>query len=536
MNRRHFLASGVLVLALTAFHVRGQGTQTAAEPVHPDAIAQIRDEGLNRSQVMQVASYLTDVHGPRLTNSPGIRAAADWTLGKMKAWKLSNVSLETWGPFGRGWTNDHFHAAMITPYRRTLIGAVKAWTPGTRGTIRGEVVKAIVTTQADADRLKGTLGGKFVLAVEPRQVTPQFTPNGTRFTDEQLQTMANPPQRGGGQRQGQGQRGGAQRGEAPGTPPARPLTIQQRNDFYREEGVLAVIEHGSGTGGNIAIQDGGGWQVNAPPVPVQIVFAVEHYGMMLRNVDLGVPVTLEVNVENTFHDQDLNAFNIVGEIPGTDKPDSVVMLGAHFDSWHAGMGATDNAAGVAVMLEAMRILKATGLPLRRTVRVALWTGEEQGLFGSQAYVTDHFAVRRTMELKPGHANFSVYFNVDNGTGQIRGVYLQGNEGARPVFEAWMQPFRDFGMTTLAARSVGGTDHTRFDEVGLPGFQFIQDPIEYDTRTHHTSMDTFERLVPKDMMQNAVIVAAFAYHAANREELFPRKPLPAPAPQRGQRGN
>jgi hypothetical protein len=347
--------------------------------------------------------------------------------------------------------------------------------------------------------------------------------------------MVNPPQRGGrgGQRgaPADGQRGG-QRADGP---PPQPLTVQQRNDFYREEGVLALIEHGSGTGGNIAIQGGGDWRTNAPPVPVQIVLAVEHYGMIYRNVERGIPVTLEANVQNTFHDQDLNAFNIIGEIRGTTKGGEVVMVGAHFDSWHAGTGATDNAAGSAVMMEAMRILKAARLPLQRTVRIALWTGEEQGLFGSQAYVADHFAVRQTMELKPGHSTLSVYFNVDNGTGQIRGVYSQGNEAARSVFEAWMQPFKDFGMTTLTARGTGGTDHTNFDAVGLPGFQFIQDPIEYDTRTHHTSMDTFERLVSKDMMQNAVIVASFVYHAANREELFPRKPLPAPPAQRGGRG-
>jgi Zn-dependent M28 family amino/carboxypeptidase len=270
-------------------------------------------------------------------------------------------------------------------------------------------------------------------------------------------------------------------------------------------------------------------------VPAYISLAAEHYGILMRNAAMNVPVSLEMNIENKFHDDDLNAFNVVGEIPGTDKADEVVMVGAHFDSWHTGTGATDNAAGSAIMMEVMRILKATGLPMRRTVRIALWTGEEQGLFGSAAYVRDHFAARDTMSLKPDHGKMSVYFNVDNGTGQIRGVYMEGNEGARPVFEAWMQPFKDFGMATLTARGTSGTDHTSFDAVGLPGFQFIQDSIEYDTRTHHSNMDVFERLQSKDMMQNAVIVASFVYNAATRDELFPRKPLPAPPAQRGRGG-
>jgi Zn-dependent M28 family amino/carboxypeptidase len=266
-----------------------------------------------------------------------------------------------------------------------------------------------------------------------------------------------------------------------------------------------------------------------------VSLAAEHYGILIRNVEKNVPVELEMNVENKFYDDDLNSFNVIGELRGTDKADEVVMLGAHFDSWHSGTGATDNAVGSAIMLEAMRILKATGLPLRRTVRIALWTGEEQGLYGSEAYVRDHFAVRRTMELKPDHAKMSIYLNVDNGTGQIRGVYTQGNTGARPVFEAWMQPFKDFGMTTLSPGGTSGTDHQNFDAVGLPGFQFIQDDIEYDTRTHHTNMDVYERLQTKDVQQNAVIVASFAYNAATRDQLFPRKPLPAPQGQRGGRG-
>ena len=259
--------------------------------------------------------------------------------------------------------------------------------------------------------------------------------------------------------------------------------------------------------------------------------AVEHYGRIWRMLEKTLPVQMEMNIENKFYDQDLNSFNIVAEIPGTDRADELVMLGAHFDSWHTGTGATDNAAGSAVMMEAVRILKATGLKVRRTVRLALWTGEEEGILGSRAYVTQHFADRQDMKLKPDHSKFAGYFNVDNGTGAIRGIYLQGNEAVAPVFQTWMQPFKNMGMTSLSIRNTGGTDHLSYDAVGLPGFQFIQDPVEYGSRTHHSNMDVYERIQAADMMKNAVIVAAFVYHTANRDEKLPRKPLPTPQPVR-----
>ena len=296
------------------------------------------------------------------------------------------------------------------------------------------------------------------------------------------------------------------------------------------EGVAATIEPGRGDGGTVFVQSGGSRNASDPPSVPQIVMAVEHYNRLVRILDKKIPVSLELDVKNTFYDSDLNAFTVVGEIPGTDKADELVMIGAHFDSWHTGTGATDNAAGSAVMMEAMRILKATGLRLRRTVRIGLWTGEEEGILGSRAYVTEHFADRTTMETKPAHAKFSGYFNVDNGTGAIRGVYLQGNEAIAPVFRAWMEPFKNLGMTTLTIRNTGGTDHLSYDAVGLPGFQFIQDPIEYDSRTHHSNMDVYDRVQAADMMQNAVIVASFVYHAANRDDLLPRKPMPRPAPR------
>jgi carboxypeptidase Q len=555
MKRTRLFVAGLWVLAVSVLLAHPVAAQLARESVDLSAMAKIRDEGIQRSKVMETASYLTDVFGPRLTNSPNIKAAAQWTTKKMRDWGLTKVNLETWGPFGRGWSNERTYVAMVKPYAFPLIAYSRAWTPSTKGTVTGDAVLAILNTPADLEDCRGKLRGKFVMTAASSNLQAQFQAPGSRLTDQQLEALANPQQRGRG-----GQRGAGGNAPVParlpgqlcgGTLPAPQIARgqqqtpeqqafpAQRNKFYLDEGVLALVAPGQATGsvagGTVFVQSGGGRNANDPPVPSQVSLAAEHYGILMRNVEKGLPVSLEMNIENKFYEDDLNSFNIIGEIAGTDKAGEVVMLGAHFDSWHTGTGATDNAAGSAIMLEAMRILKATGLPLRRTVRIALWTGEEEGLFGSQAYVRDHFAVRQTMELKPDHAKMSVYFNVDNGTGQIRGVYMEGNEAARPVFEAWMQPFKDFGMTTLTPRGTGGTDHTNFNDVGLPGFQFIQDDIEYDTRTHHSNMDVYERLQSKDMMQNAVIVASFVYDAANREELFPRKPLPPPPAQRGGRG-
>ena len=302
--------------------------------------------------------------------------------------------------------------------------------------------------------------------------------------------------------------------------------------FYAQEGVVAVLEPGTGRNDHGAILVQGPSQNRDPKEPLtaaQIVVASEHYNRIARLLERDMRVTIELNVQNRFVDDTLEAFNVIAEIPGTDRADEIVMLGAHFDSWHAGTGATDNAAGSAAMMEAMRILKATGVRMRRTVRLALWTGEEQGLLGSRAYVKQQFGDRVTMQLKPAHAKLSAYFNHDNGTGAIRGVYLQGNEAVRPIFAAWMEPLRSLGMTTLTIRNTGGTDHLPFDEVGLPGFQFIQDPVEYSTYSHHTNMDVYDRIQAQDMMKNAVIIASFVYHAANRDALLPRKALPRPRP-------
>ncbi|PYS55936.1 MAG: peptidase M28 [Acidobacteria bacterium] len=498
-------------------------TAQMQDKVDLDAIYKIKEEGLNRSQVMDILSYLTDVYGARLTGSPQIRAAGEWAKKKLMEWELVNVNLEPWGPFGRGWSNENFSARVNSTSSFQVIAYPKAWTPGTSGPITADVVAAVINNDQDFDKFRGQLRGKFVMITPLRDVPALFEAPGHRFTDEELLAMSNQPV--------QPPRGG---GPGPQTTPGggrgNPQNFNDRRlKFFLDEGVAATIEAGQGSGGTVFVQGGGGRNASDPPVPAQVVMAIEHYGRIWRMLEKKLPVRMEMNIENKFYDQDLNSFNVVAEIPGTDKADELVMLGAHFDSWHTGTGATDNAAGCAVMMEAVRILKATGLKMRRTVRLALWTGEEEGLLGSRAYVTQHFADRQDMKLKPEHSKFAGYFNVDNGTGAIRGLYLQGNEAMAPVFQTWMQPFKNMGMTGLSIRNTGGTDHLSYDAVGLPGFQFIQDPVEYNSRTHHSNMDVYERVQAADVMKNAVIVASFVYHTANRDEKLPRKPLPKPQP-------
>jgi len=485
----------------------------AAEKVDLDAVYRIKEEGLERSQVMDTASYLTDVYGPRLTGSPDTKEAADWAQKTMRSWGLSNVHTEKW-MFGRGWRSERVVAMALTPRAYPLIAYPKAWTPGTNGPVSGEAVIAVIAQDKDFDTFRGQLRGKFVLSVPMRDVPAHFEPAGRRYTDADLAELAKQP---------------SARGRGRGNAQAAQAFNRKRNQFWIDEGVAAVLDFSRGDDGTVFVQGGGSRDPKEPPVPPMVTLEIEHYGRILRTLQKKIPVTLQMDIVNRFYDDDQSAFNIIGELPGTDKADEVVMLGAHFDSWHTGTGATDNAAGSAVMMEAMRILKATGVKRRRTVRIALWTGEEQGLLGSKEYVKAHFGDPATMKLLPEHAKLSGYFNVDNGTGQIRGVYLQGNEAIAPLFQSWMEPFRNMGMSTLAIRTTGGTDHLSFDAVGLPGFQFIQDEVEYNSRTHHSNMDTYERLQPTDMMRNAVIVATFVQNAANRDEKLPRKPLPLPTP-------
>jgi carboxypeptidase Q len=518
----HGKTLGVLVLVSSLATLVGAQSVPTPERVDLDAVYRIKDEGLQRSQVMDTAWYLTEVHGPRLTNSPSMRAAAGWATKRLGEWGVSNVRQETWGPFGRGWANDKFSAAVVSPQPFPLIAFPRAWTPGTNGPVTAEVIAALITRDDEMKTWAGKLRGKIVLSRATPEVRALFTPLGRRYGDQDLVDLQSQPVTAG-------------RGRA-GGPPADPNFAERLKQFFLREGVVATLEPANGRSdhGTILVTNAPRQyrDPKEPPTIPQIMVASEHYNRIARLIQKQITVTLQLDVQNRFVDEGLDSFNIVAELPGTDRADEVVMLGAHFDSWHAGTGATDNAAGSAAMMEAMRILKTTGLRMRRTVRLALWTGEEQGLLGSRAYVKQQLGDPATMVLKPAHAKLSAYFNMDNGTGAIRGVYLQGNESVRPIFDAWMEPFRSLGMTTLSIRSTASTDHIPFDEVGLPGFQFIQDPIEYGTHSHHTNMDLYDRLQPEDLMKNAVIIASFVYNAANRDALLPRKALPkprAPAP-------
>lgn len=526
--RKHRTALVILLLVAAVLPLRAQAPSAA----DLNAIYQIKDEGFNHSQVMEIMSYLTDVYGPRLTNSPDIKQAAEWTTSKMKEWQLANVHLEQWGPFGKGWSNERFSLQAISPRPFPLIAYAKAWTPGTSGVVTAEAVYAPIQKEEDFEKYRGKLKGKFVMTAEPPEVKARFEAQGHRYTDAELAEEATEPVPGG--RPDQQERFARFRAQ-------RELN-QKIQKFLVDEGIAVWLEPSPGDDGTVFVSGGGGRDPKDPPAPPRVAVASENYGRLVRMLEKKVPVTLLADIQNKFYEDDLNSFNIIGEIPGSEKAkaDEVVMIGAHFDSWHSGTGATDNGAGSGVMLEAMRILKTTGVKLRRTVRIGLWTGEEQGLLGSRAYVKQHFGSweadpaasdKEILKLLPEQAKLDAYYNVDNGSGKIRGVYLQGNEAIAPLFTQWMEPFHNVGMTTLSIRNTGGTDHLAFDAVGLPGFQFIQDPIEYDSRTHHSNMDVYERIQEPDMKQMAVIVASFVYLTANRDEFVPRKPLQKTRPKR-----
>ncbi len=516
MERRNTRGYVKLAAIATLALALASAASAQTEWLAPDAsiISKFEDEGSQHSHIMEVMGYLTDIYGPRLTNSPNIREAGEYAVKTLSAWGLANVHEETWGPFGRGWSNELFEANEIVPQHFPLIAYPKAWTPGTNGPITADAIYARIEKEEDFAFYRGRLRGMFVLTAPMRVVEAQFEAPAHRYTDQELADLAQP--------------------RPPQPPPDKSTRDRLRKQqefnvklvkFLTDEGAAAWLEPAPHDGGTMTVMSGGSRDPKDAVVLPRVAVDIEHYGRIFRTLEKNIPVTLRINIANKFYDDNLDSFSIVAEIPGADKPDEVVMLGAHFDSWASGTGATDNAAGSAVIMEAMRILKTCGVKMRRTVRLALWTGEEEGLLGSRAYVMDHFADRNSMDLKPDYSKFSAYFNVDNGTGKIRGIYLQGNEAVRPIFEKWMEPFKPEGMTTLSARGTGGTDHVSFDEVGLPGFQFIQDPIEYETRTHHTNMDVYERIQAADLKQMAVIVASFVYMTANAEQLLPRKPFP-----------
>jgi hypothetical protein len=521
-----------LALALVAL-----GVAMAQDKPDLAAITKIKDEGLNRSQVMDVLSYLTDVYGPRLGGSPNIRKAGDWVQKKLTEWGFANVHAEPY-EYGRSWELKRFQAHMVEPTYEPLIGFPKAWTPGTNGLVRGEAVRVDIAAEADIEKYRGKLKGMFVLTQPVQELSPHLTPDAKRYTDEDLAGLVMMPEPG-------QQRGRFGRGGFPNRDLARKI-----NEFFIAEGVAAVLDTSRGDDGTIFVQGGGSRAKDAPPLPPQVTLAAEHYNRICRILDKKIKVLLEIEVQADFPSQDLNDFNIIAELTGTDKKDEIVMVGGHFDSWQGGTGAADDAVGCAAAMEAVRILKDAGLKPRRTIRLALWGGEEGGLMGSRAYVSQHFASRPTPPanlergseefrkwmqanagapptLKPEYSKLSGYFNYDNGSGKIRGIYLQGNEELRPIFTAWLAPFADMGATTVTIRNTGGTDHQSFDAVSLPGFQFIQDELDYGTRVHHTNMDVYDRIARGDVMQSAVIIASFVYHTAMRDALLPRKPMPKP---------
>jgi carboxypeptidase Q len=579
--------------------------QAPQEKVDTQVIDKIKEEGLKRSQVMETISFLTDVYGPRLTASPQTRAAAEWTKERLTKWGLENVHLEPWGPFGRGWTLEAFTANLTQPAFTPLIAYPKAWSPSTPKTIRGKPVFLDVAKEEDLEQYRGKLHRAIVLLSSPREVQALFEPPAKRQSDADMLALANGESR----RRSRPSTSNAAPTDAPvppgapGAPPGAPFgaSAQQRAAFALQnrkwqmaydEGAAVVLEPGRGDGGTLFVgaatmptrsaagsgenraageqqpnaegQPSAGnpatrgprpWNKDAPEIVPQVVLAVEHYNRIVRMLQKEAPVELEIDIASRYHADDLMSYNVVAEIPGGDLKDELVMLGGHFDSWHSGTGATDNAVGCGVALEAVRILQALGIKPRRTIRLALWTGEEQGLLGSKAYVADHFGRAITppqsgsrggrgggsgdgqpsnsaqatprptkYELKPNHEKFCAYFNLDNGTGKIRGVYLQNNEAVRPIFRAWLAPFADMAALTLSPSNTSGTDHLSFDAVGLPGFQFIQDPLEYDSRTHHSNMDVYDRVQADDMKQASIIMASFVYHAAMRDEKLPRKTL------------
>jgi len=514
-----FVVTAVLVASVTLL---------AQEPVDLSVVHRIRQEALQNSQVMEHEFYLTDVSGPRLTNSPGFYGAADWVVKQLGEWGIP-AHQEKWGPYGRGWTFTRFSAHLVEPQYAPLIGVPLAYTPGTNGSVSGDATIAVMNNEGDFAKYKGTLKGKMLLLGTGRELAMSLQPLALRRSDADLDALIQPPAPPAG---GQRPPGAAAAGPGPNGQGGGGNNQQfQRalNRFLADEGVAVVVRIGGGpsTGGTVFAQAGGSRDPKDPVPPPMVALTPEHYNRIARLLDHKIPVKLEFDIQARFVDDSTDSLNVIGEIAGGRKRQEVVMIGAHLDSWHGGTGATDNAAGSAVMIEVMRILKTLNLRLDRTVRLALWGGEEQGILGSRAYVAEHFAAREEMVLKPDHARLSGYFNVDNGSGKIRGVYLQGNDAMRPVFEAWLKPFDDLGARTISIRNTGGTDHLSFDAVGLPGFQFIQDPLEYDSRTHHSNMDVYDRVQRADMMQMAAIVASFVYNAANRDDLLPRKPLPRP---------
>jgi carboxypeptidase Q len=546
-----YLLLGVLALVPLAAQDHGDRSDLGV-------VGRIKTEAFDNSQVMDTLWYLTDQYGPRLTASPEFQQAADWTVKRLQSYGISNVHLEKWGPFGRSWSVKEYSVEMMEPRYALLVAAPLAWSDNTHGRKEGEILltpygsgRRVYDPKKGEEELdkyiaewKGKLKGRIILLSPARPVEPATAVLFERDTDKSLSEMAVAP-------------------DPSAKPPvdikslkfpddpqelrryfaSLPSTVTEelfkrrqvlnnrRAKFFKDEGVVAILNSDQRAHDSLLFAEAAGsYETKDALAPPTFVVTQEQYNRMVRLVDKKVPVKVRVNMEAEISKDNKDGQNIVGEIPGGAKKDEIIMIGGHFDSWHTGTGATDNGAGSAVMIEAMRILKTLNLKLDRTVRIALWSGEEEGLLGSKAYVKEHFGDPDTMKLTEAHAKLSGYFNLDNGSGKIRGVYLQGNDAMRPLFEQWLAPFRDQGVSTITIRNTGGTDHLSFAAVGLPGFQFIQDSLDYSTLTHHSDMDTYDHLQGADLMQAAAVIASVVYDAANRPEMLPRRELPKPQPK------
>jgi hypothetical protein len=523
--------SCIIFLTLPGLFLSHGAFSQSVEKIDTAAVSKIKNEGFMRSQLMSTLQMLTDVHGPRLTNSPNYFKAAAYTKNILQEWGIENVHLDKWDEvFGTGWEIKKFSILNISPNSFPVLAFPKAWSPGVKGTVIAEAVYLDIVKEEDLSKYKGKLKGKIVLFSLPSPLKPGFAPDAVRLNDSTLLSLANSP----------ASDPGGRRYSAPAEPQRLAYLKWQ---LCETEGAVAVLEASPRFKDGIITLASATvpypaetpnykrlrpYSVGVPKILPQIVVGAEHYNQMVRQLQQGISVKIELTLETEFTDASPGV-NVIGEITGTDLKDEVVLIGAHLDSWHAATGTTDNAAGVAVMMEAMRIIKTLGIRPRRTIRVALWGGEEQGLLGSQNYAGRNLGRRfdRTYPydsilLTPAGKKLSVYFNMDLGTGKFRGVYLQGNEAVRPIFRTWMAPFGKQGMTTLTIRNITGTDHLTFDAIGLPSFQFIQDPIEYGTTTYHSNMDVFEKAIEGDLKHNAVVMATFAWMAANRDGLLPRK--------------
>lgn len=541
MNLLHFRLAAAACTMTLLFTSTAPGQQQDGDKVDLGALTQIKNEAFQNSQVMENLFYISEVYGPRINNSRNHRAAAEWAMKQMKDWGLQNVHLEKWGPFGDGWQIKKYYGALESPAYASLIGFPLAWTPGTGGPVTAEAVLAPLHSEADFAKYKGKLKGKIVLIFDPRELSLHTEPEARRLTDAEVEERTKTPDP---------SHNGFGPPIRPGAPAPRPgeytpqslstaastgrVLRNQVNAFLKEEGVAVALTPGyNGDGGTIFASYGGSQDPKDPVGPPMAAIAAEQYNRICRLIEHGITPKLTFDIETEYQKDDQMGFNVVGEIPGTTKADEVVMVGGHFDSWQGGTGATDNGTGSSVAMEAVRILATLHKPMARTVRVALWGGEEEGLYGSLAYVQQHFAPRDTMKKTPEYDKLDVYFNDDSGSGKFRAVSALGNSELAAIFQSWIEPIKDLGLDAVVGLSAGptkqpgGTDSTSFSWIGLDGIGFMQDPLEYGSRTHHSNMDLYDRVQKGDVMQGAMIEAWFAYNAATRSDMLPRIETPAP---------